>query len=173
MGSITTWARIEPHSRAADMDSGLEMRIHDPLWMLTRQWQFGEFQGEEAGSCITAKIALRESRISEVTLGWGLSAQTERFDATSSPLAPKALALPHTFDSPTRAQCGLHFVRLLEKTLSKNDARAVGVSLCSVLPIQSLKPPASPTMSDVIAYERERANEKAFRLQRLLSKRAF
>ena len=26
MGSITTWARLEPHSRAADMEAGLEMR---------------------------------------------------------------------------------------------------------------------------------------------------
>lgn len=50
MASVTTWARIEPHARAAGMDAGLEMRVHDPLWMLARQWQFGEFQGEDTGS---------------------------------------------------------------------------------------------------------------------------
>src|SRR5262249_32203228 len=52
MGSVTTWMRLEPHSRAADMEAGLEMRVHDPLWLLARQWQFGEFQGEDAGTPI-------------------------------------------------------------------------------------------------------------------------
>jgi hypothetical protein len=54
MASITTWMRLEPHSRASDMEAGLEMRIHDPLWMLTRQWQFGEFHGEDTGSPVWA-----------------------------------------------------------------------------------------------------------------------
>jgi hypothetical protein len=50
MASITTWTRLEPHARAADMDASLAMRVHDPLWMLARQWQFGEYQGEDTGS---------------------------------------------------------------------------------------------------------------------------
>src|SRR5687768_16194627 len=50
MASITTWMRIEPHSRAEDMEASLEMRIHDPLWLLARQWQFGEFWAEDTGS---------------------------------------------------------------------------------------------------------------------------
>src|SRR5689334_11772414 len=54
MGSVTTWMRLEPHSRAADMEAGLEMRVHDPLWLLARQWQFGEFRGEDAGAPIWA-----------------------------------------------------------------------------------------------------------------------
>jgi hypothetical protein len=36
------------------MEAGLEMRVHDPLWLLARQWQFGEFQGEDAGTPIWA-----------------------------------------------------------------------------------------------------------------------
>ena len=54
MPSITTWTRLEPHSRAEDMEASLEMRVHDPLWMLARQWQFGEFKGEDAGTPIWA-----------------------------------------------------------------------------------------------------------------------
>ena len=38
------------------MDAGLEMRIHDPLWLLARQWQFGEFQGEDTGSPVWAEL---------------------------------------------------------------------------------------------------------------------
>lgn len=63
MASITTWTRLEPHSRAAGMDASLEMRIHDPLWMLARQWQFGEYQGEDTGSAVWADISVAEMPI--------------------------------------------------------------------------------------------------------------
>jgi hypothetical protein len=35
------------------MQDGLQARIHDPLWLLARQWQFGELKGE--GHRITDK----------------------------------------------------------------------------------------------------------------------
>jgi hypothetical protein len=63
MGSITTWARLEPHARTSDMTPGLEMRVHDPLWMLARQWQFGEFQGEDTGSPVWASLTGARSPI--------------------------------------------------------------------------------------------------------------
>jgi len=44
------WTRLEPLSLTGDPRPGLETRVHDALWMLGRQWQFGEFQGEDAGS---------------------------------------------------------------------------------------------------------------------------
>ena len=30
-------------------DRALRAEVRDPLWMLTRQWQMGEFQGDDAG----------------------------------------------------------------------------------------------------------------------------
>jgi hypothetical protein len=35
--SVTTWTRLEPRSRVADLSPGLEARTADPLWMLGRQ----------------------------------------------------------------------------------------------------------------------------------------
>ena len=34
MASITTWTRLEPFVRTEDMQSALQARIYDPLWML-------------------------------------------------------------------------------------------------------------------------------------------
>jgi len=48
--TITTWMRLEPASRSPDMKAGLQAAIYDPLWLLARQWQLGEFQGEDNGS---------------------------------------------------------------------------------------------------------------------------
>src|SRR5262252_9216286 len=42
--------KLAPVCRNQDMAAGLQARIHDPLWLLARQWQLGEFQGEDNGS---------------------------------------------------------------------------------------------------------------------------
>ncbi len=50
-------------SRDGDDESGLEMRTADPLWMLGRQWQFGEFKGEDNGSPIGAFANYRKEML--------------------------------------------------------------------------------------------------------------
>jgi hypothetical protein len=52
------YTRIEGRPRETELDDALAAKIHDPLWMLSRQYQFGEFQGEDAGSAVFAKMAL-------------------------------------------------------------------------------------------------------------------
>jgi len=47
--------RLEPRSRDAQMNTSLQARIYDPLWLLARQWQLGEFQGEDTGSPVAAR----------------------------------------------------------------------------------------------------------------------
>lgn len=54
--------RLEGRSRDGNSDAGLEMRIADPLWMLGRQWQFGEFKGEDNGSPIGAFANCRKEK---------------------------------------------------------------------------------------------------------------
>src|SRR5436190_12398473 len=54
--SITAYNRLEASPRTGDFARSLKAEIRDSLWMLTRQWQFGEFQGEDAASPVTAQI---------------------------------------------------------------------------------------------------------------------
>jgi len=56
MASITYWNRLEPRPVAPSIAASLSARVRDPLWFLTRQWQFGEFQGEDAGSPAFARV---------------------------------------------------------------------------------------------------------------------
>src|SRR5262245_1660803 len=56
MPSISTWRRLEPRSRESDVQIGLQARVHDPLWLLGRQWQVGEFKGEDAGSPVVSRL---------------------------------------------------------------------------------------------------------------------
>jgi hypothetical protein len=43
-------SRLEPRTSGTHIDIGYAARVHDPLWLLARQWQVGEFQGEDAGT---------------------------------------------------------------------------------------------------------------------------
>ena len=52
------WTRLEPQSVTGDPTPGLEVRVHDPLWMLMRQWQFGEFRGEDAGTPLGVELEI-------------------------------------------------------------------------------------------------------------------
>ena len=39
-----------------DLTRPMRAEVRDPLWMLARQWQFGEFEGEDAGVPIDARV---------------------------------------------------------------------------------------------------------------------
>jgi hypothetical protein len=61
--AVTLWNRLEGRARKEDFDRSLRAEIRDPLWMLTRQWQLGEFHGEDAGSAAKAKVQVNTGRI--------------------------------------------------------------------------------------------------------------
>ncbi len=53
---IKGWNRLEGRPRDVDFERALRAEVRDPLWFLTRQWQFGEYQGEDAGSPVDARL---------------------------------------------------------------------------------------------------------------------
>lgn len=60
--SDTYWDRLEPHTRLDVLEEGLQARVADPLWMLGRQWQVGEFCGEDASSPVHARVTVEHAR---------------------------------------------------------------------------------------------------------------
>jgi hypothetical protein len=78
---ITIWNRLEGRSRADNFDRALRAEVRDPLWMLTRQWQMGEFQGDDAGSPIFAKIQVQRSAL-------------RKFDPAQGPVLPFDESIP-------------------------------------------------------------------------------
>ncbi|WP_062349669.1 hypothetical protein [Herbidospora yilanensis] len=59
--SVTLWNRVEGRPRSPDFDRALRAEIRDGLWMLTRQWQLGEFHGDDAGSPVLAKVQVAQA----------------------------------------------------------------------------------------------------------------
>ena len=105
--------RIEPTPRAAGIEEGLAARVYDPLWLLARQWQLGEFHGQDAGTPAVVR-----------TVGSAMAVNAWRGarQATWSPLDPAvdlldALVEPEDESAPNlreRIEAGAHFLRLLE-----------------------------------------------------------
>ena len=57
--AIVGWNRLEGRPRTVQFDRALRAEVRDALWFLTRQWQFGEFKGEDAGSPVDVRTAVR------------------------------------------------------------------------------------------------------------------
>ena len=65
---IIAYNRLEARPRTLDFTRSLRAEVRDALWMLTRQWQFGEIGGEDAASCVTSRIAYHHEPIDRLTL---------------------------------------------------------------------------------------------------------
>ena len=56
--------RLEPsHGPLGDLERGFQAELGDPLWMLGRQWQMGEHEGENASSPLSVESVVSETPI--------------------------------------------------------------------------------------------------------------
>lgn len=78
MASITHWNRLEPRPRARDLNDTLAAKLRDPLWLLTRQWQFGEFRGEDAASPAFVRMVGSQTLIS----AWRIEGEWQNYDGS-------------------------------------------------------------------------------------------
>jgi len=136
--SITSWVRLEPRCRDVAMREAVSARVWDPLWLLARQWQVGEFEGEDTGSPVCARWRGSSATITRVHAGRAVEGQLapQRYDAAALPLEalierqavrPRS---PSDVTSSVRlaAESGLHFLRLLEAQATSRSYRATFVA---------------------------------------------
>ncbi|MGN6106365.1 MAG: hypothetical protein ACTHU0_14755, partial [Kofleriaceae bacterium] len=119
MPSITYWNRLEPRVRSTDLANALAARVRDPAWLLARQWQLGEFAGEDAASPAYVRI---QARLTPMT-AWGVPGQPPQPLATEVPIERPTTAEPFSREDLTLAvELGQTFDRLLEE-LRADDLR--------------------------------------------------
>ena len=63
--SVTVWNRLEGRPRTRSFDRALRAEVRDPLWMLAKQWQMGEFRGSDVGSPVFAKLKIDTTRLTK------------------------------------------------------------------------------------------------------------
>jgi hypothetical protein len=126
--TIKSWTRLEPVSRDPTMADGLQARIADPLWLLARQAQFGEFAGEDAASPVIMRLRAHYSQLTRIRDAWRevLAPGPHENEPPGSrlavgiPIEPIAEAEPEPSESSPRllssAQAGLSYLQMLDNT---------------------------------------------------------
>jgi hypothetical protein len=66
---VAATTQVALTAECPELQDGLQARIHDPLWLLARQWQFGEFRGEDTGSPAGAHLVMETAPITRYRPG--------------------------------------------------------------------------------------------------------
>src|SRR5262245_43833262 len=64
---IDVYHRLETRPKDRDLQNGFAARLHDPLWLLARQWQMGEHQGENASSPARAECRVTQTPMAPIS----------------------------------------------------------------------------------------------------------
>ncbi len=125
---------------------GYAARVHDPLWLLARQWQVGEFQGEDAGTPIVARWRARVKPMTRFHAGpipVNTQLDAAKFDADAIPLETLVERQPLQ-QSATAAgldglrlavESGQHFLRMLRLQVTTGDYAKAFRTMCAVPPL--------------------------------------
>jgi hypothetical protein len=135
MASITTFSRLEPQPRRGDLAVGSAAPVQDPLWLLARQWQVGEFAGHDGGNPILARwrgVAAPPTRFVAGPIPPDTVLSAPRFAADAAPLEAVieriTTPLAPATDSPAGLRlaidAGRHFLALLARQQMVQDYRA-------------------------------------------------
>jgi hypothetical protein len=150
--------------RDQGIEDGLAARIHDPLWMLARQWQLGEFRGEDAAS--PSHIDVRGE--SHLVDRWrpGGSGDWLPYDRVKEPLERLVEQEPSAGpDARLRLEGGLRLRRLLED----RDVGDLIAAFATKLPFEADEPIPAPAGGSLAAAVRSRLPDGA-RLEQPLSR---
>ena len=111
--SITGVTRLETQPTAINLKSGLQAALADPLWLLSRQWQFNEFQGEDAGTPLKLAFSVEGTRVDSFRAGHGADSPWESLAPGGAPLEARVEAEPVWKTHPRlRGEAGLHALRM-------------------------------------------------------------
>ncbi len=112
--SITGVTRLETHPAGVNLKSGLQAALADPLWMLSRQWQFNEFQGEDAGTPLNLAFSVEGTAVDFFRSGHDVQTPWEPLAQGSAPLEARVEAEPvWKTHARLRGEAGQHALRML------------------------------------------------------------
>jgi hypothetical protein len=113
--TLVFWNRLEGLPRAKSFDRALRAEVRDALWMVTKQWQIGEFIGDDAGSPLGAQVQIDTTHLDRVTIG-GTSAAHDDDTPLEATVERQRIQLTRgagKIQLDLRVQLGRHWNKLL------------------------------------------------------------
>jgi len=122
VADISYVQRVEPRASAQNFVQNYAAEVHDALWFLTRQWQVGEFVGEDTGSVAFMEYGQTTAKMP----GWRPSSETAfRQVDQAAPLERQALNEPFEPDLGTAVELGHDFADILRNQLGDAGAQTI------------------------------------------------
>ena len=119
--AVVTWNRLEGSPRSESFDRSLRAEIRDPLWMIARQWQVGEYAATDGGTPVLARVATEVEPLAAFSDGHGAITETD----LEIPLEVRVEREPVPRDVRFSVQLGEHWLRLLEDHFGDDRYRAL------------------------------------------------
>lgn len=118
----TAWTRIDGMHRSRKIRKALQARVADPLWTLGRQWQFGEFKGDDAASPVKVRMESVSYDVNHITLYDDASQKVIKTRAIRNnellePVIEREVITEDSLISVRiKAEAGVQFIRMMPKT---------------------------------------------------------
>jgi hypothetical protein len=120
--TINMWNRLEGRPRKDNFERALKAEIRDPLWMLTKQWQMGEFRMDDAGSPAGAKVHVATTMLNKYKPA---NFPARSYDSKKEPLeamveqqiVPFSLFKDKVFSLDLRIMMGRQWIKMLKKSV--------------------------------------------------------
>lgn len=105
--------RLEGRPRTQEFDRALRADVHDALWMLARQFQVGEFRGDDAGSPVRVRVQATSTTLSRYRAGDGTVGEYDPM----IPLEARVERERPPLDLSLRLRIGRYFERQLARAV--------------------------------------------------------
>ena len=113
--AIISWNRLEARPRKEDFSRTLRAEVRDALWFISRQWQFGEFKAEDAGSAMEMRVDMQTSKIERFSLKGSQAKEYKESVPMETTIEREKVHL----DLTLRQEMGRYFEKLLQEKLSE------------------------------------------------------
>ena len=136
--------RIEGRTRDTNYTEALRLRVHDPLWMLARQWQMGEFRGNNAGSAVSVQCKVNYD------------------DCSNNPIEPITEQINPRIDFISKIESAIYYLDLarLEGRKDKIGIKKLRTELVAAYPIDWDAVSDTFILPDAVTTEEEKKLNK-------------
>ena len=136
--------RIEGRTRNTDPTEALRLRVHDPLWMLARQWQMGEFRGNNTGTAMSVRCEVKYE------------------DCSADPIEPVTERINPRIDFLAKIESAVYYMDLFRMNSAKNkvEIRNKREELIEKFPIDWKAVNDTLVLPDAVTSEKEKTLNK-------------
>lgn len=115
------WNRLEPRPQMKSLERPLRAEVRDALWMLSRQWQMGEFIGEDGGTPAFASLAFHSTPLGRISLNRNKARPVQSGRPLQAEVEQEFIPL----SLQQRLEMGRHWLRMLKKLLPEDRSETV------------------------------------------------